>query len=134
MFEVLRDWWITPASDPLLLLVVRIASTVFALLCAWAWRRLAHVPILEATWEARDVRTFHRVARVLMWWALLMACYTLMGGILEAERTSSPHRLLVANVALASLLLPTTLLGIFLQFVYTRKTAVKVKQARQEAA
>lgn len=134
MYETLRDWWVNAATGPTLLVCIRMVTTVLALTCAAAWWKLLHTPILEATWEHRDVRMFRIVARVLVCGALLVACYTFSAGVFEIERTSSPNRLLIANSVQAVLLVPLTFMGIFLQFVYTRKVATKVKQARTEAA
>lgn len=130
MLDVLRDWWLSEASGPGLLVTVRIISTVFSITSALAWVRLARARVSEASWQEWDVRTFRLAAWGVALGSLFVALYFLTAGVLESERTSSPHRLLVANFANACVFVPLTLFAVFLKARYTSKRVWKVTRGR----
>lgn len=131
MFDTLREWWLGEASGPTLLFTVRIISTVFAVTACLVWAWLARARVSEASWTERDVRAFRILAGLVAFGSLYFALYFLTAGILESQRTSSPHRLLVANGANACLFIPLTLFGVFLKYRYTYKRVWKVTQQVQ---
>ncbi|GGO19439.1 hypothetical protein [Deinococcus humi] len=100
--EILREWWYAAESGPETLFWIRLgvgAILLFAVLMAvWA---VVRPPEREGTWDAAQYKRarFMNVWRVLG--LLLLLTYVLTAGVLEAERTSSPHRLIFANIAQA---------------------------------
>lgn len=130
MMDLLRNWWLESAGDPALLFMVRILSCVLALMASGVWLMLGlKTPISESTWARRDIRAFRVVVTCVGLALLVAAAYYFTAGMIEQARTSSPHRLIVANVANATLFLSLSLLGAFLRLAFTRKRAIKAARA-----
>lgn len=128
--EALREWWYAAESGPDLLFWIRLgvgALLLFAvLMAAWA---VAQPPEREGTWDAAQ----YRRARFMNLWRvlglLLLLTYVLTAGVLESERTSSPHRLIFANIAQAFVGCWQLFDMIFWRWHYTRKPEVLQEQA-----
>lgn len=136
LFAEAQSWWLAEESGPGLLFAVRMLSAALGLFAAWSWVMLARTPIVDSAWEDCHRRRFGAVCRAVAL-SLGLACgYFVAGGVFEIERTSSPHRLIVGNVAWATLFLALSLMAIFMRFMFTRKVVVKAQriQARQERA
>lgn len=129
LFYGLRLWWVGEESGPTLLLGVRMFSAVAFLGAGISWRCLSAAPIFERTWSKREARTFRLLAAGVCFGAFACAAYFVLAGVLEAERTSSPHRLIVGNAAFACLSLPLVLLGYFLRLAFARKAVDVARQA-----
>lgn len=132
--NALQSWWVSFADGPELLFSLRVVSCVLACLSAILWWRLARTPILESTWRERDHRAFRTIVTLVALGVTMYAIYFALAGTLEFQRTSSPHRLIVGNTAAILTFAPLGALALFLRFVFTRKAAIRERDARVEAA
>lgn len=127
-----RYWWLAEESGPSLLLAVRVVSAVAFIGAGVSWRGLAHVPVFERTWSKSEARRFRFLVAGVSFGAFAVAAYFVTAGILEAERTSSPHRLIVGNAAFAMLSTPLAWFGYFLRLTFSRKAVSVARQAVEE--
>lgn len=131
LFAQAQSWWLTEESGPALLFGVRMVTATLSLFASWAWWMLSRTPIVESTWEECHRQRF-RLACAAIAFGLLLCCgYFLAGGLFEGERTSSPHRLIVGNLAWSLTFLPSILFAVYMRFMFTRKIAVKVRRIQE---
>ncbi|WP_414656764.1 hypothetical protein ACINK0_11380 [Deinococcus sp. VB343] len=134
LFAAAQSWWLTEESGPGLLFGIRMFTATLSLFASWAWLMLARTPIVESTWEECHRQRFRLVCYAVAVGLLLSCGYFLAGGVFESERTSSPHRLLVGNLAWSATFLPSILFAVYVRFMFTRKVAIKgrrIQKARE---
>lgn len=133
--EPLREWWNAAESGPELLFWVRLGVSAILLpalgMALWA---VAQPVEREGTWDAAQ----YRRARFMNGWRvlglLLLLTYLFTAGMLEVERTSSPHRLIFANIGQAVLGGWQLFDMIFWRWHYTRKPEVLKEQGQMAKA
>lgn len=123
--EALREWWYAAESGPQMLFWVRlgVASIILLALFMACWAVVKPAE-REGSWDAAQ----YRRARFMNGWRvlglLLLLAYLFMAGVLEVERTSSPHRLIFANIGQAIMGGWQLFDMIFWRWHYTRKPEV----------
>lgn len=127
-FLLIQAWWLDAASGPALLSGFRMVSSALAALAAIAAIANAWKPNeLEATWSDEDCRRFKLISWLRALSLIAVASYYFCAGLFEAERTSSPHRLLVGNISMSSLFLVSLMDSVAWRAHYRRKRAMSGK-------
>ena len=116
------------ASGPSLLFGARMITSSLATLAAIAALLNAWKPNeIESTWDKEDCKRFAVIGWMRAVALIAVALYYLCAGVFEVDRTSSPHRLLVGNIAMSSLFLGLWIDSVAWRFHYRRKRVINGK-------
>lgn len=122
LFLALQAWWLENAAGPELLFGVRIISGALAFMAFSATLLNTIRPNeIEHTWDKADNLRFCIIAWVKVLGCLGAVLYFVGAALFEAERTSSPHRLLVSNTWVGILFFGLFLDAVAWRFHYLRK-------------
>lgn len=129
LFTAAQELWLGSSAGPQLLASARmVTGALSALAAAAAFQNAVRDLELEATWTRSDRTRFRIINWIKVLGLILSALYFFCAGVFELERTSSPHRLVVANVAFSTVFLGSFLDSLYWRNHYRRKRQIKGQQ------
>lgn len=126
-----KAWWLAAAAGPQLLFGFRMVSASMFGVAALVWLWNAASPNeLEVTWGRAECSRFRVINWLMAAGTMSVAGYYTLAGMFEADRTSSPNRLLVGNAAFSLLGLAIIMLALAWRAHYFRKRVLWREQGK----
>lgn len=124
VFLAAQVLWLSMVADPGVLMLLRVSCAVFAIVAATvAIRAAVATNSLELTWSARECRIYRVLMSMLAVSLVCIALYFTAAGVFEVARTSSPVRLIAADIIFTVHLWIEILILVFLRAQYGKKRA-----------
>lgn len=125
-FDAVRALWLQSVGGPELLAGCRMVTGGLSAMAAGAalQNSLRSVEV-EAIWGPRDCRRFQIIGWLRTIGLVMAALYFFCAGVFEVDRTSSPVRLMVGNVAFSLMFLGSLLDSLAWRNHYKRKRMIK---------
>ena len=130
--DAARTLWLESAGGPELLAGCRMITGALSAMAAGAalLNSLRNIE-LEAIWTREDCRRFRIIGWLRTLGLVLAALYFFCAGVFEIDRTSSPVRLMVGNVAFSVMFLGSLLDSLAWRNHYKRKRMITEVKAGQ---
>jgi len=121
----LREWWLASAGDAMLLFLLRMTTASLALIaCTLAWQNVIRPNEWERTWANGSYARLRVLNGMRAMFLTLCAVYFVGAGALEWERTYTPVRLVLGNVAFLGLFAWHAFDQLFWRLHFYRKRAI----------
>ena len=124
LFIAAQTLWLSMVADPGVLMLLRVSSAVFSVVASTvAIRAALATDNLEMTWSHRECRIYRVLMSMLAASLVMIAIYFVCAGVFEVARTSSPVRLIAADIIFTLHLWTQILVLVFLRAQYGKKRA-----------